>query len=83
MILVDTSVWIDHLRWGDSVLAGALEAGQVLMHPFVVGELACGNLKDRAEFLELVRALPQAPLATEEEALGFIDQRVLMGRRLG
>lgn len=83
MILVDTSVWIDHLRYGDPDLAKALEAGQVLVHPFVVGELACGNLKNRAEFLRLLRALPQAPTATEVEALAFIDGRDLLGRGIG
>ncbi|SRR5579884_726770 len=83
MILVDTSVWIDHLRQGDPDLVRALEAGRVLGHPFVVGELACGNLKSRTEFLGLLRALPQAPVATEEEVLAFIDGRALMGRGIG
>src|SRR3954454_16263126 len=83
MILVDTSVWIDHFRQGDPALATALEAGQVLMHPFVVGELACGNLARRGEVLGLLQALPQAPVATDNEALGFIDRRNLMGRGIG
>lgn len=83
MILVDTSVWIDYLRYGDPALADALEAGQVLVHSFVVGELACGNLKNRAEFLRLLRTLPPAPVATEAEALAFIDGRGLMGRGIG
>ena len=83
MILVDTSVWIDHLRQGDPDLVRALEAGEVLAHPFVVGELACGNLKNRAEFLKLLRAMPQAPVATDAEALAFIDGRALMGRGIG
>jgi predicted nucleic acid-binding protein len=83
MILVDTSVWIDHLRRGDQALAAALEAGQVLMHPFIVGELACGNLQRRAEILALLRALPGAPVATDDEALGFIERRELMGRGIG
>jgi predicted nucleic acid-binding protein len=83
MILVDTSVWIDHLRQGEPGLVRALEAEQVLVHPFVVGELACGNLKSRAELLRWLRALPQAPLATDSEALAFIDGRALMGRGIG
>ena len=83
MILVDTSVWIDHLRQGEPELVRALEAHQVLAHPFVVGELACGNLKDRATFLRWLRALPEAPVATESEALAFIDRRALMGRGIG
>lgn len=83
MILVDTSIWIDHLRESEPGLVDALEANQVLVHPFVVGELACGNLKDRAAFLKLLSALPRAPVATDEEALAFIDGRRLMGRGIG
>lgn len=58
MILVDTSVWVDHLRSGDPGLGALLESGRVLMHPFVVGELACGNLHRRSEVLSLLKALP-------------------------
>lgn len=83
MILVDTSVWIDHLRKRESALIAALEAGLVLMHPFVVGELACGNLENRAELISLLRDLPPAPVATDAEALGFIDRHQLMGRGIG
>lgn len=83
MILVDTSVWIDHLRRGNRALAAALEAGQVLMHPFVLGELACGTLTNRAEVLALLGKLPAAPAATESEALGFIERHSLMGRGIG
>jgi predicted nucleic acid-binding protein len=60
-----------------------LEAGQALTHPFVVGELACGNLKNRVELLSLLLDLPRAPVATEAEALDFIDRRELMGRGIG
>ena len=83
MILVDTSIGIDHLRHGDSALVMALEAGRVVMHPFIVGELACGHLQRRAEILALLRALPQAPVATDEEALAFIETRHLVGRGIG
>lgn len=83
MILVDTSVWIDHLRSGEPGLSEALEGGQVLMHPFVLGELACGNLKNRREVLRLLGDLPAAPTASEREALGFIERRALMGRGIG
>jgi predicted nucleic acid-binding protein len=83
MMLVDTSVWIDHLRKSEPALIAALEAGQVLMHPFVVGELACGNLSNRVELLSLLYDLPPAPVATDAEALGFIDRRELMGRGIG
>jgi predicted nucleic acid-binding protein len=83
MILVDTSVWVDHLREGAAALAAALEQGGVLMHPFVRGELACGNLKNRREVLRLLSELPGAPVATDAEALDFIERRAVMGRGIG
>jgi predicted nucleic acid-binding protein len=83
VILVDTSVWIDHLRSGLPELASLLERGQVLYHPFVRGELACGNLRDRGEVLELLGRLPAAPVASDDEALAFIERRGLMGRGIG
>ena len=83
MILVDSSVWIDHLRQGDAALTTMLQVGVVGMHPFVVGELACGNLRARAEVLALLQSLPPIPLATEREVLYFIDIHGLMGRGIG
>ncbi len=83
MILVDTSVWIDHLRASEPQLVSALNAEQILMHPFVVGELACGTLRNRQEILSLLRNLPEAPVATQDQALSFIDQHRLMGRGIG
>lgn len=83
MILVDTSVWIDHLRSGEPALAMALEGGQVLMHSFVLGELACGNLENRREVLQLLVDLPSAPVVTDSEVLIFIERRALMGRGIG
>ena len=83
MILVDTSVWVDHLREGAPALAAALEQANALMHPFVLSELACGNLKNRAEVLRLLGKLPAAPIATDREALDYIERRALMGRGLG
>lgn len=83
MILVDTSVWIDHLRRGDAALAAALESGRVLMHPFVLGELACGKLENRAELLRLLAELPAARTATDAEALEFIGRHALMARAIG
>jgi len=83
VILVDTSVWVEHLRRREPILAAALNANEVLMHPFVLGELACGNLNRRAEVLSLMRELPPAPVVTEDEALDFIDRRKLMGRGVG
>ena len=83
MILVDASVWVDHLRRGEPDLIDALDSGLVLMHPFVLCELACGNLKRRTDVLSLMSALPQAAMATDNEALEFIDRRRLMGRGIG
>lgn len=83
MILVDTSVWIDHLRSGEPLLVAALEGSRVMMHPFVLGELACGNLANRSQVLELLGGLPPAPTATDTEALEFIERRALMGRGIG
>jgi predicted nucleic acid-binding protein len=83
MILVDTSVWVDHLRRSDQRLAAALNAGHVLMHPFVVGEIACGNLRNRAEVLKLLQGLPPARVATHDEALAFVESHALMGQGLG
>lgn len=83
MILVDTSVWIDHLRTGEEHLVAALNAGRVLVHPFVIGELACGNLRQRDEVLRLLHGLPQAPVASQDEVLFFIANNALSGRGIG
>jgi predicted nucleic acid-binding protein len=83
MILVDTSAWVNHLRSGDEGLVDLLNATQVLMHAFVLGELACGNLRQRAELLRLLKNLPQAAVARDEEVLFFIERRGLMGRGIG
>jgi predicted nucleic acid-binding protein len=83
MILVDTSIWIDHFRSGVSVLADALEADTVMTHPFVLGELACGHLHNRTEVLRLLDELPQAPVGNELEVRAFIERHRLMGRGIG
>ena len=83
MILVDTSVWVDHLRVGDDVLATLLNNSQALMHPFVLGELACGNLRNRERVLRLLKDLPHTALATDDEVLFFIERHALMGRGMG
>lgn len=83
MVLVDTSIWASHLREGNDRLATLLEAGVVCAHPFVIGELACGNLKNRKEILSLLQALPSTEVADHEEVLAFIESRQLMGRGLG
>ena len=83
MTLVDTSVWIDHLRHGNKQLAALLDRGDVCCHRFVIGELACGRIRNRNELLGLLRALPEAPIAEHEEVLSFIDEQKLSGRGLG
>ena len=83
MILVDTSVWIDHLRLGSERLKSLLQDDQVLCHPFVIGELACGNLHNRNEILHLLEALPGAPVADHSEVLNLIDAHRLYGQGLG
>jgi predicted nucleic acid-binding protein len=83
LILVDTSVWVDHFRRGDAGLVDLLERSAVVMHPFVVGELACGNLRDRGSILELLQDLPSASLASPAEALMFIERHALYGRGMG
>jgi predicted nucleic acid-binding protein len=83
MVLVDTSVWVSHLREGDDRLAGLLDEGAVCCHPFVIGELACGNLNNRTEILSLLRALPAAEVVDHHEVLAFIDANRLMGKGLG
>jgi predicted nucleic acid-binding protein len=83
VIVIDTSVWIDHLRDGDQVLAGRLERGGVLAHPWVTGELALGSLRGRDEFLRLLDGLPQAQVATPAELLTFIDDHELYGLGIG
>ncbi len=83
MILVDTSVWIDHLRCRDPILAGLLEQNRVTIHSFVIGELACGNLQNRQRLLSLLSFLPRCTPATHEETLFFIDRHRLMGQGIG
>jgi predicted nucleic acid-binding protein len=83
MILVDSSIWIDHIRKASSRLIGLLEAELVSMHPWVVGELACGNLADRAKTLHLLRSLPRVAVATDDEVLFFIDKHGISGKGVG
>lgn len=83
MVLVDTSVWVEHLREGTSDLEELLDDGQVICHPFIIGELACGNLKKRGEVLSLLQALPMAIQVEHEEVMQFIENNNLMGKGLG
>jgi len=83
MVLVDTSVWIDHFRAGESRLARLLEDVEVVMHPLVVGELACGNLRNRREILSLRSNLPHVAPVSNDAVLFFIERHRLHGRGLG
>ena len=83
MILVDTSVWVDHLRLGDIILAGLLQSCRVLIHPFIIGELALGGLRPNTQLLTLLQALPEASVATNSEVLFLITQHNLGGRGIG
>ena len=83
MILVDTSIWVDHLRNGDRKLVGLLQHGRVLAHPWVTSELALGHLSQRSEILGLLHNLPQATVATDVEVLTLIDHRRLFGLGIG
>lgn len=83
MVLVDTSVWVSFLQSGHVRLKELLEKGKVLSHPFIIGELACGKLKNRQEILSLLKTLPAAASATHDEVLRFIEDHRLMGLALG
>jgi hypothetical protein len=83
VILVDTSVWVDHLRRGNARLAARLVGGEVTCHPFVVGELACGRLRRRQEILALLGVLPAVPIAEHDEVLGFLEAHDLPGSGIG
>ena len=83
MVLVDTSVWVHHLREGNSDLERLLVDGQVMCHSFIIGEIVCGNLNNRAGILSLLRSLPATIQAKHGEVLEFIEANRLMGRGLG
>ncbi len=82
-MLVDTSVWIDHLRRGNAQLASRLERGEVESHPFVLGEIACGNLRRRTEILSLLDSLPRVTEAEHDEVLSLVELKGLHGSGLG
>jgi predicted nucleic acid-binding protein len=83
VILIDTSVWIEHLRSASAILTELLGDGEVLGHPFVLGELALGNLRQRDEILRMLRRLPQTTSASHREVLQFIEREALFGRGVG
>lgn len=83
MILVDTSVWVDHLRANSKALAGLLNGGSVLIHPFIIGEIALGYLRRRQTVLNDLSSLPRVTVATDAEVLRYIDTHALAGRGIG
>ena len=83
MVLVDTSIWVTHLRQGSRQLEKLLMDAEVMCHPFIIGELACGNLKNRNEIISLLQSLPMAPTVEFDELLFFIDRNYLMGKGVG
>ena len=83
MVLVDTSIWVSHFRKGDSHLQELLVDEQVLCHPFILGELACGGLKNRQEIIALLKALPGAITAETDEILEFTEHQKLIGVGIG
>jgi hypothetical protein len=83
MILVDTSIWVDHFRHGDRELSGLLQRGEVLSHPFVIGELSLGHLQKRAMILGDLDLLPSAVVASDSEIRGFIEAHRLYGLGVG
>lgn len=83
MVLVDTSIWVTHLRQGNRQLEKMLMDAEVVSHPFIIGELACGNLNNRDEILSLLQSLPMTPTIEFDEFLFFINQNHLMGKGVG
>lgn len=83
MVLVDTSVWIDHFRQGNRRLVSLLEMEEVVIHPFVLGEVACGSLANRKEIISLLHALPHVGKLDDDELLLFLERHTLMGRGVG
>ena len=83
MVMVDTSVWILHLRQGSPRLVSLLNDGDVMCHPFIIGEFSCGYLKNRSDILSLLRSLVSAEQVEHEEALRFVESNNLIGKGLG
>ncbi len=83
MVLVDTSVWVDHLREGDDRFRSLVSQQKVLMHPMIRGELACGNLRNRSQLLRYWQNLPQITLASDDEVMHLLEYRSLYGRGIG
>lgn len=83
MVLADTSIWVEHLRYGNKELGNLLRKTDICCHPFIIGELSCGNLKNRREILSLLSDLPTVTIAENEEVLELVETRKLMGHGIG
>lgn len=83
MILIDSSVWIDHIRLAEAEMSAALTRGHVLQHPFVTAEIALGSLKDRRGFVAMLAELPQASPVSDSRLLEYVDQAELHGTGIG
>ena len=83
MVITDTSIWVTHLRQGSRQLEKLLIDAEVMCHPFIIGELACGNLKNRNEIISLLQSLPMAPTIEFDEFIFFIERNQLMGIGIG
>ena len=83
LVLVDTSIWVTHFREGENHLIQLLEMGFVACHPFIIGELACGSLKNRKGIIQLLEALPDVPVLSHQEVMSFIEYHKIMSKGLG
>jgi len=83
MVLVDTSIWVSHLKSGNAHLKELLQEGKVISHPFIIGELACGNISNRTQILTLLHSLPRAGVAGQDEVMRLIEAHRLMDIGLG
>ncbi len=83
MVLVDTSVWVHHFRSSESQLISLLNNSEVMIHPFIMGELACGNLRNRREILSLLNSLTSTDILDPNDVLFFIEKNSLMGKGVG
>jgi len=83
MVLIDTSVWVTHLQKGVTELESLLLDTEVASHPFIIGELACGGIKNRKEILSLIQALQSSPVVTDEEFMYFLETNKLSNKGIG
>ena len=83
MVIVDSSIWIGHLKQSNKHLSQLLQEDLVMIHPLIIGELACGSMKKRGEFLSLLKLLPVCQIPTYDECLSFLEEEALFGKGIG